>query len=192
MVKVETIAGSRLRVWLTDKELEKWGILPQDRPDSRQNARRLVRRALHIARWHPAATLLAEVFPVDGGCIMLLSVPAKEEDGLAPTVYRLADADILCALAERWCRLPPEQGGMPGIVLCEREEGYDLAVSPVELLSDPRRRLLEEYGRRVGVGQAAVAAAAEYGRVLGTGNVLERLGLTEPVPLPPAAGDRPH
>lgn len=191
MVKVETIAGSRLRVWLTDEELEKWGILPQDRPDSRQNARRLVRRALHIARWCPAATLLAEVFPVDGGCVMLLSVPSKE-DSVTPAVYRLADADTLCALAERWCHLPPESGGMPGIVLYEREEGYDLAVSPVEPLSHPRRRLLEEYGFPLGVGQAAVAAAAEYGRVLGTGNVLERLGLTVPVPLPPVSEDHLH
>lgn len=185
-MKVETIAGSRLRVWLSEEELEKWGVLPQERPDSRQNAKRLIRRALHIARWRPSTSLLAEVFPVEGGCILLLSAQLKEEQIVVPTVYRLADADALCALAEQWCCLPEEDEGQPGVLLYEQEETYDLAICPVGPLSDSRRRLLEEYGRWIGTGEAAVAACAEYGRWLGNGDVLKRLGTTAPAPLPPA------
>lgn len=191
MVKVETIAGSRLRVWLTDEEAEKWGLLPRDNPDNR-SARRLVRRAIHIARWRPGAALLAEVFPVEGGCILLLSASPEEVTATQPAVYRLEDADALCELARRWCLLPPPVAGAPGIGLYERPEGYDLAVCPVEPLSALHRRLLEEYGRRVGAGQAAVAAAAEHGRYLGGGDALNRLGVTEPAPRQPGLPGRLH
>lgn len=177
-MKVETITDGSLRVWLSDEDLVTWGLLPQERPDCRENAKRLVRRVLHTAHVRATTRLLAELFPVEGGWVLLLSPYSRAAGGVTqgPEIYRLASADDLCALAERWCQSPAE-GEAPGVVLFERAEGYDLAVCPVTPLTQAQRCLLEEYGRLVGTGMAALAAAEEYGRLLGS-DVLCRLGLS--------------
>ncbi len=177
-MKVETIAGGRLRVWLSQEETEKWGLFHRDE----EGPRRLVRQVMHRAGMPWRRPLTAEVFPVEEGCVMLISSRRERENG--PCVYHLDSVGALCALADSWCRLPSQP-----IQLYQRGDGYDLAA---DSLSDAHRRLLAEYGRPVGMGLAAPAAAAEHGRWLGDERALRQLGITAPVPPSPAPEGQEH
>jgi len=133
--------------------------------------------------------MLAELIPVEEGFVLLLTQTAGGGQ-VTPLVYRLADADALYALAERWCALREEDA--PGTCLYEREEAYDLAVFPLGLLTAARRRLLAEYGRLQGSGEAAAAYCAEHGCLLAAGDALGKLLLKESVPAAPTPEDPLH
>ncbi len=170
MVKVEPITHGRLRVWLSDEEAAKWGL-----PDNEESARRLVRRVLRVTGWPPSTGLTAELFPVAGGWLLLLSNRADTERG-QPRVYRLADADALCGLAEMWCRLFREASQAPRALLYEEENGYLFVVYPAESLPPAVSRLQGLTGQPIAIGLAAAAAAAEHGHLLGDERALHILG----------------
>lgn len=186
-MKVEPISNGSLRIWLSEEEIEKWGLHPTVDTDNRR-ARRLVRQALLQAHRHPATRLLAEMIPVEGGCVLLIS-PALRPDSRQPAVYRLANEDALLTLAQQWQRLPESRSGGPDVpptlALYEREYGYDLAVYPCSPLSERQIRLLLEYGSLLGCGQGAAAHSAEYGSLLATGDVFKVREPASPAPEDP-------
>ena len=188
-MKIEPISNGSLRIWLSEEEIEQWGLHPAADTDSRR-ARRLVRQALAMAGRRPATRLLAEMISVDGGCVLLVS-PSLRPDSRQPAVYRISDADTLLSLARQWQALPESGPGGPDqppyLTLYEREEGYDLAVYPCTPLSQRQMHLLLEYGNLLGCGEAAAAHSAEYGSLLAAGDVLTYRG-----PGPQEPGDFLH
>ena len=187
-MKVEAIEGGSLRVWLSRTEAEKWGLLSAERGEDAAKARRAVRRALRIAGRRVPPTLLAELIPIDDGCLLLLTPGEHTTEESGPTVYEIPSVEALCAMTERWFALSAEPQGESLLYLYEWGSGYALAVHPVDTLSAARNRLLQEYGWVIGYGAGAIAAAAEHGRLLADTAALKRM-VTAPAPEPPDCGD---
>lgn len=176
-MKIEPIDGGRLRVWLSQTEAEQWN-LHTDRPDPKA-LRRAAGRLLRGAGRRPAGRLAAEMIPVEGGWVLLIS-PLLRPDGQHPMVVHLADADHLLELVGRWDRLI--DGEDPYCALYETGEGYELAVYPVEPLTAAQVHLLMEYGTLIGQGEGVAAHAAEYGTLIGAGAGITGGGRRPPEP----------
>ena len=177
-MNIEPIDGGSLRVWLSEEELQEWGLQAQT-PD-RRLVRRLVRQVTDTAG-QPTGKVTAELIPVMGGGVLLVSGQTWVESG-QPAVYRLADEDALLDLLARW----PKEQPVPLSTLYEVAEAYWLAVYPDGVLTAEQRHLLLEYGIPLHGGEGAIAHAAEYGKVIAADV------LTAGVPDPPAPSDPAH
>ena len=173
-MKAEPIGEDSLRVWLSAKELAQWGLeRTESRTYTRQGVRQLIRYVQESAGYGPVKRLSAELFPVEGGAVLLLS-PYRTGGGRRwPLVYYIENEDILFSLAEKWAAVPAK--APPSTAVYVYGQGYGVAVYPVEPLKESYRRLLEEYGRPLGRGEAAAAVCAEHGRLLAAGDGLGRL-----------------
>ena len=169
--------GGCLRIWLTEAETA-------EEPMDRRVVSRLVRRAMIAAGRRPMGRLMAEMIPVEGGSLLLVS-PAGRPDSRQPAVYRLADEAALAGLARRWHSRRDRSDTPPCLSLYEGEGGYGLAVYPVTPLTAEELHLLLEYGTLWGCGEAAVAHWGEYGRLIAAGEVLTAREPRQPVPEDP-------
>ena len=174
---VEPIANGCLRVWLTNDELEQWGLTAAETPLIR--ARRLVRRIAASAGWPRTAHMVAELIPVEGGGVLLIQPQFTSAD--TPLVYHLADTDALLDLIRHWGNTTGEE---PLCSVYAGDAGYDLVVYATQPLCDRRLYLLEEYAIPTARGDVAAARCGEYGRPLWVGKAL-----TTCVPSPPALPD---
>ncbi len=173
-MKVELIKNDRLRVWLSDQELVKWGIDFASMEAGTPQTDRLIRQVLRAAQRHtgrPVEHCAVEAFPVEGGCVLLLTFSRVQLRPDEPLVCRLSDADTLYALAQRFAATGP----LPRSSLYEMPWGYILVIHTDERVTTVHRRLLSEYGSPAEGGEAAVAAAAEYGNLLAASDALEKL-----------------
>lgn len=188
-VKVEPISNGNLRIWLSDEDL--CGS-DAERSDNAENTWRLLRRVLQAAQMrlgHLGKHILAEIIPVAGGCVLLLSARKTVLTG-GPLVYHIQSLDELYRLAERWIALPQREHTSSRNSLYEAQDGYDLVIYPAVQLTRRQTLLLREYGVPIGRGEVAAAAAAEHGRLLVAANALETLiGRESP---PPKPLDRPR
>lgn len=178
LLKVEPIAGGCLRVWLTEADMEEWGLSAHGQE---RRIRRLVRQVAMAAGWEEHSRLLAEMIEVEGGCLLLIT---PQEEPRQPIVYALAQDDHLLDLALRWRQVAEDP---PYIALYTAPMGYRLAVYADTPLSEAYRRLLDEYGCAVGHGHGTVAHCGEYGEWLDAAALF-----TAPVPPQPVHGDPPH
>lgn len=176
---MEAIGGSRMRVWLSEEEMARYGVDYAAMRPGDPRTERLLRQVLAEAgrqSGRPGVRpkhVSVEAIPVDGGCVLLLTAGAAGSIEGAPYLYYVAGADDLLALAEHWSRAGA--GSLPCSSLYEWENGYLLLLSPAD---DGEKRLAalpDEYAVPVGSGPIAAAVAAEYGRLLAAGNALERL-----------------
>lgn len=100
-MRIEPIPGDCLRIWLAEEECEEWG-LGSDQTDRRRFRRRL-RKALATVSHSPMGRLMAEVVPVEGGCLLLVT-PQLWPEANQPVVYGVPDEDVLLTLLEQWQR----------------------------------------------------------------------------------------
>lgn len=183
-MKVEPISNGNLRIWLSQEELDK-----QDREGDAWLCLRQVLQAVQTRLDRLGKHILAELIPVAGGWVLLLSA-RKKLPAVGPTVYRIADVGALYRLAERWVALSADEP-MNGLTcLYETDGGYDLAVYPTPRLDRRLAALLREFGTLIGRGEAAAACAAEHGRLLAAGDALSKLLFTERERRPPEPSDR--
>ena len=180
---VEPIANGCLRVWLTDEEIEQWGLTDQG---AAGRIRRLVRRVSADAPWTEPDRVTAELIPVDGGAVLLISPQIAEE--ATPQIYRLRDADVLLDLIRRWGGVDEPQP-LCSIYTYGRE--YDLVVYAQQPLSPRQQCLLLEHGVPAGSGDVAAARCGEYGRLIQAGMDLSR-PITAHAPMPPERPDPLH
>ena len=172
---VEPIANGCLRVWLTEEELEHWGL--QELTPSMGQVRRLVRRVTATVGWADTDEVTAELIPVEGGGVLVVSPRTSAE--CTPLVYRLRDEDTLLDVLRQW---GADEGPLCSLYI--RQGGYDLVLYPAHPLSQRRQQLLTEYGSRIGDGEVTAARCAEYGQLVWAG-----LTLTGRVPPPPEPQD---
>lgn len=177
-MKIETVANDRLRVWLSDRELSGAGVrlsaLRADDPAVHRLLRRVMTAAKRRIPALRARRCAAELIPVDGGCVLLITPGGRVPDA-APWLYRAADISALLALAAHLRGYPWEQ---PCSTLYAVDGGYLLLLSPPA--AGKRPPIVEEYLTHVGDGAVAAAVAAEHGRLLFAGDALERLGGKQP------------
>lgn len=163
-VKIEPISNGNLRIWLAEDEIEEWGL-----GDSRgKGVRRLVRHALSAVGRSPAARVWAELLPVAGGGVLLISCPVHTH---RPTVYAV-EAEALPQVYARWRPAAEETAQVYAV-----DGEYH-----VVLYGERSDTLLREYGTPLGGGAEVAAHTAEYGEWVGE--------ITAPAPPLPANGDR--
>lgn len=161
-MNIEPISNGNLRIWLAEEEIEEWGL-----EDSHGDGiRRLVRRALSAAGRRPTSRMWAEMIPVEGGCVVLIS-PAIHKR-CQPAVYAV-EGD---ALLEVYARFTGEAAQVYAV-----EDTYH-----VVLYGEEGDTLLREYGHPLGCGEEVAAHTAEYGQWL----------FTMSAPAPPVGEDRAH
>lgn len=153
-MKIEPIDNGNLRIWLTDEEIEEWGLT-----DSRGGGvRRLVRRALSAVGRRLTSRTVAEMIPVEGGCVVLVStyIPPIA----LPAVYA-ADEEAVAQIGARW-RVPTGERAQVYAV----DDGYRLVVYSDDRLEEKSDALLREYAQPLGGGAGLAAHVAEYGRLI--------------------------
>jgi hypothetical protein len=155
-VNIEPIDNGNLRIWLAEDEIEAWGLAEEDT----NGIRRLVRRALSAAGWRHTARTCAEMIPVEGGCVVLVS-PYVHTRRL-PMVYAVSGDDLV-EVYRRYAG-PPAQ-------VYAVEDTYH-----VVLYEHEGETMMREYGTPLGYGEGIAARTAEYGQWL----------FTMPAPAPPA------
>ena len=159
-MNIEPISNGNLRIWLAEKEIEEWGL----EDTHGDGIRRLVRRALSATGRRHTARMCAEMIPVEGGCVVLVSPMVHKRD--QPTVYVL-DADALLEAHPRF-------RGQPAQVYAVED------VYHVVLYGEEGDAILREYGQPIGSGASLAAHTAEYGQWL----------FTMPAPAPQEHEDR--
>ncbi len=173
-MKVEPISNGNLRIWLSQEEY--------CRRDG--DIRTILTRVLQAAGKSLARLgkqLVAELIPVEGGCVVLISTRRQPNEKVF--LYRVDTLDKIYRLAEDWVTSLPIY---TQTALYEYETGYIVAIYPQSHLSRRELALLRTYGAFCGRGMLAVAHVAEYGRLLAVGNALEQLIGREPhAPEPP-------
>jgi hypothetical protein len=165
-VNIEPISNGNLRIWLAEEEIREWGLEDGDGG----GVRRLVRRALSAVGRRPAARMCAEMIPVEGGCVLLVSTEVHNRR--LPTVFVVTGEDALLEVYARW----HPQWGSAAHVYAVGEDYHVL------LYSEEGESLLREYGHRLGCGEGMAAHTAEYGCWVGE--------ITAPAPAPPTREDR--
>lgn len=170
-VTVEPMDNGCLRVWLTGTELEQWG-LEQAKPPM-GSVRRLVRRVCASAGWPASPPVTAELIPVEGGGVLLVSPRTMPEN--PPQIYALEE-DALLDLWRQWRYIATKEA--PTCAVYRWERGYHLVLYPGGA-PEHFRCAAAEYGTLMGEGEGAAARCGEYGTLLWAGC------LTEPAPPPP-------
>lgn len=166
-VNIEPISNGNLRIWLAEEEIKEWGLEGHDN----DGIRRLVRRALSATGKRLTSRMWAEMIPVEGGCVVLVSPTVHKRR--QPAVYAV-EAEELGQVYARWHPAWDETAQVYAV-----DDGYRIV-----LYGEEGETLLREYGCPVGCGAAAVAHTAEYGEWIGE--------ITAPAPVPPAGEDRAH
>ena len=162
-MKIESISGGRLRVWLDQREVRRCRL---DHPHyDRRALRRLVRHALSQGGGTSSDRMVAEMIPVADGWVLLIS--PRWEQNHRTVVYWFADRGAAESCIARWERM----GDTPSCALYALPEGYALAVYGDSALTPRHSALLNEYGQRWGVGEPLAAHVAEYGALLSAGHL---------------------
>lgn|GEM_PF-1059577 len=183
-MKVERIREDGLRIWLSDEEMAGWGVTYDTLRRGNPRTDRLIRQILRRVRQESEdwESCLLEAIPVEGGCLVLVSLVRPREPEEQPMACRVGDEESLFQLASQM----EMAGPFPPSSLYGMPWGYILTLSAHPSLTAEHRRLAEEYGHPV-YGAGALAAAREYGCLLAEGNALEQLtGRVPPSPDPQA------
>lgn len=143
-MKIEPISNGNLRIWLAETEAGEWGL-----QEGSRGVRRLVRHALATAGRSTSLCVEAEMIPVDGGWVIVVSPRIHSR---LPAVYRL-DEDTLKAVALRWTRVSADTAQVYAL-----GEAYHVVT-----YGSDTEWLLREYGQPVGYGAGVAAHTAEYG-----------------------------
>ena len=158
-MKIEPISNGNLRIWLAEEEIEVWGL----ESPHRDGIRRLVKRALAATGRRITSRMGAEMIPVEGGCVVLVSPVVHSRQ---PAVYGVPQ-EWLAEVSARW---------RPGWT--ETAQVYAVGDDfHVVLYGEQAECLLREYGYPLGCGEAVAAHTAEYGVWVWE--------ITAPVPVPP-------
>lgn len=148
-MKIEPISNGNLRIWLAETEIEEWGLNKGYR-----GVRRLVRHALEAVGQSSAIRVEAEMIPVEGGWVLVVSPRVHSR---LPAVYELDEA-ALREVAARWTRVSADTAQVYAV-----DDSYHIVV-----YTEETEWLLREYGRPIGGGAGVVAHSVEYGRWLFT------------------------
>lgn len=180
-MKMEPLKSGRLKIWMTQSDMQRFG-LSFDTMNTRDAAtRHAVLRLLNIAKQRHAFFacdgLTVEALPISEGCVLLLTpgghrrayTPAK------PTVYTIRNADDLLRFGNSLSRVPRHKLPAASLFGWEQEYRLILYADTDALTAEPCNRLLLEFAEPIANGYSAAAYTEEHGRALAVGNALEQL-----------------
>ena len=171
----ERLGNGRYRVFLSDEELQDWG-LSFERLSVRSPCTRALLSALLVAASEgeplSAEGMTAEVFPVEGGCFLLFSgedgEPASEDR--TPLCAAFSDVNALFS----FCKAAKDVAAVSSSLMTYDDRPW-LLLTPGGDQAARTAALLSEWDCFVTCGQAAAAFLAEHGTLVFCGDALERL-----------------
>ena len=175
-MKIESLKSGDLRIWMTDHELERWGLELYDLYEATPSADRAVRRLLSVARqripFRSFGTVRVETLPVQGGVFFLFIPQHVYASAPAARLYGLSSAEDVLRVAYCLAQTPQR---LPYASLYVDGDRFYLVVYP--LPGDTRRiyQLLSEFGYTTRADAATVAYMEEHTRPLAVGDALDRL-----------------
>lgn len=190
-VKIEEIRTGCVRIWLTAEDMARYGITYRDMAEGEPRTDRMLRRVLAVVAQytgHAGARYTVEALDTGEGCLLLVTALAYTSSVQPPFVCAVTQPQQLFRLAADWCAAEETAYSE----LYATECGYILVIHPAPDSAPTSVRRLYRYANRVECGQAAAAAAAEYGTLISQGDVVERLAITAPAPRSPEPPDPQH
>ena len=181
-MKVEPISNGNIRIWLSQQEM--------DAADA-ADLRRALRQVLTIAQGRLArmgGRIVADMIPVEGGCVLLLSARRRKANA-GPLVCYIDTLRDVFQLAER-LTVHVQSESYPQACLYAVDGGYALVIYPSPHLTRQQARAVRELGCPLDKGETAAAVVAEHGRALAIGDALKRLSFTAHELDRPAPSDR--
>ncbi len=188
-MKIEEIRTGCIRIWLSDEDMARHGITYRDMAQGEARTDRMLRRILAVVAQytgHASARYTVEALDTGEGCLLLVTAAEYTLAAQPPFVCTLTQLPRLFRLAADWCATQATAYSE----LYVTHSGYIIVIYPESGDAAVQLRHLRRYAARVECGQAAAAAAAEYGTLTSQGDVLQRLALTASAPLAPARQDR--
>ncbi len=171
----ERLGNGRYRVFLSDEELQDWG-LSFERLSGRSPCTRALLSALLVAASEgeplSADGMTAEVFPVEGGCFLLFSGEGGESFASEPTPFCAAFCDVDALFS--FCKAAGVLTS-PHSALVTYENRLWLLLTPHPEEAGHAAVLLSEWDCFVACGKAPAAFLAEHGTVVFADNALQRL-----------------
>ncbi len=172
----ERLGNGRYRVFLSDEELQDWG-LSFERLSMRSPCTRALLSAILVAasEGEPlcADGMTAEVFPVEGGCFLLFSGESAAEtlhaEGL-PLCASFSEIDELCSFCGALMPLP-----FSASRLYTYDARWWLVLYPQPESIAQVAALLSEWECEGKHGETAAAFLEEHGTLLCGENALERV-----------------
>ncbi len=172
----ERLGNGCYRVFLSDEELQDWG-LSFERLSMRSPCTRALLSALLTDAFEgellPADGIIAEVFPVEGGCCLLFSRESKRENATynsSPLCVVFSDVDALFSFCKAAAGTCPAGGSLYVYDGCPC-----LVLIPTPARMAQTTALLSQWECSVQYGEAAAAFLAEHGSLVFAGDALERL-----------------
>ncbi len=173
----ERLGNGCYRVFLSDEELREWG-LSFERLDGRSPCARALLSAILVAVSEGESLfddgVVAEVFPVEGGCFLLFSQERERQSIIGKTGVPLCaafeTADDLFSFSSAAASLLPMASD-----LYTTENRLWLVLYPVGEREEQTATLLSEWECSVRHGAVFAAYLEEHGRCTYRGDALERL-----------------
>ncbi len=176
-VKIESLRGGALKIWMSEQEMQRWGLHFEQLSTRDRATGAAVSKLLQVARGRAmlpeTGSILVEAVPLEDGCVWLFTPRCKcFPRRMPPTkVFALLTSDDVLLLG-RWLGAMTH---LPTASLYQWGEEYRLIVYPgLGAWRDFCRRL-SEFAELIGEGEGAAAFVEEYGRPIAVGNALTRL-----------------
>lgn len=194
-MKMEPLKNGSLKIWMTDTDMQHWGLQFEQMGSHDEATRRAALRLIAVARdrrlLSTEGALTMEALPIRNGCLLLITPHRDPLLRLPPpaTVYCFHAADDLLQLADSLRYIKAQT--LPPASLFRWQSGYRLIVYHDATTHTVCRRQLCEYAEPLD-GVLAVARTSEYGKAICIGDALSRLCLTAHATPPPTPTDPPH
>lgn len=177
-MKMEPLKSGRLKIWLTARDMEQWGLRFETMSTADRATRHALLRLIAVARERASLNtedgVTAEVIPLDGGCLMLLTPLSPLPPCAAePVICTFQNENDLLGFG-RGLR-PLEESALPTSSLFGWGTAYRLIVYPSPTVSRSVKALLGEYAIPTARGYPAAAYTEEHGVPLSVGDALQRL-----------------
>lgn len=176
----------RLMIVLAREDMVKYNLSFSELDWCDHHSRDAIKKLLTLAQEQTGfctkgRRMLIEAAPGGEGCLILVTLlragdkrkvyRVKQPCGIFVFEFEEAEA-LLCALERLFASgRYPERAQL--VLFQDR---YRLVLHALGGLSSPAQALLSEYGKPVGKGKPAQAAAIEHGQLLAEGNVIRQIG----------------
>ncbi len=180
-MKMDLLENGCLKILLTEEDLRGFDLTFEDLDYNNESTRNALHQLLDIARCETGfdftGSLVIEVLPVDGGCLLLLTPTGSKRHvrikrAAGPYIFELDDVDAVLRLAQSVGEQTPP---MFGSSLYRFNKGYRLVLYPGTPLSKELGNLLYEFAHPAGEGDIAAAYTAEHGESIAIGDALNRI-----------------
>lgn len=180
-MEIQKLEMGRVRIALTAQELAEMDLtydtIDCGAPETQALICALLAAAHVETGFDPASRLLAEFYPDEQGCVVVLSdadAPVTDRPSrqiVSPVIYAFEEIDTLIAGAVGLfarCSHRVRKSSLYAV-----EQGWRLTLYPLDTVENITLGFMDEYAPRCGEGETAAAALAEHATMLIEDNAVD-------------------